>query len=54
MQRLRQFQQNYEQELVSKGVIPSITEQMIMQYAEQQHVQVATNIIDTQTSQRVK
>ncbi|CAF1609433.1 unnamed protein product [Adineta ricciae] len=52
MQRLRQFQQNYEQELVSKGVIPSTTEQVIRQYAEQQHVQVTTNNIDTQTLQR--
>ena len=54
MQRLRQLQQNYEQELVSKGVIPSTTEQVIKKYAEQQHVQVNTNKIDAQTIQRVK
>ncbi|CAF1143802.1 unnamed protein product [Adineta ricciae] len=54
MQRLRQFQQNYEQELVSKGVIPSTTEQVIKQYGEQQHVQVTTNNIDAQILQRKK
>jgi hypothetical protein len=36
MERLRQTQQQYEQELISKGIIPYTTEEAIKQSAEQQ------------------
>jgi hypothetical protein len=54
MQRLRQFQQQYEQELISKGIMPYTTEQAIQQYAEQQRIQMTTNKIATDNADRVR
>ncbi|UJR31154.1 hypothetical protein I4U23_018661 [Adineta vaga] len=55
MQRLRQSQQDYEQELISKGIMPSTTEQAIQQYAEQQrHVQITTNKINIEPTHQKK
>jgi len=54
MQRLRQFQQQYEQELISKGIMPYTTEQAIQHYAEQQRIQMTTNKIATDNSERVR
>jgi hypothetical protein len=53
MECLRQTQQQYEQELISKGIIPYPTEEAIKQYAEQQRTQIITDKIDTNKSNRV-
>jgi len=53
MERLRQTQQQYEQELLSKGIIPYTTEEAIKQYAEQQQTQIITDKPDTNNSTRV-
>ena len=42
MERLRQTQQQYEQELISKGLISHTTEEAIKQYAEEQKSQIIT------------
>ncbi|CAF0778656.1 unnamed protein product [Adineta steineri] len=54
MQRLRQSQQQYEQELISKGLIPYTTEEAIKNYVEQQRLQIITNNIDIDNSYRKK
>jgi response regulator of citrate/malate metabolism len=54
MQRLRQFQQQYEQELITKGIMPYTTEQVIQQYAEKQRIQMTTNKIATDNFDRVR
>jgi hypothetical protein len=46
MERLRQTQQQYEHELISKGIIPYTTEEAIKQHAEQQQTQIKTDKID--------
>lgn len=43
MKRLRQNQQEYEQELISKGILPHTTEEAIRQYSEQQRAQIKTS-----------
>ncbi|CAF1461268.1 unnamed protein product [Rotaria sordida] len=43
MERLRQIQQQYEQELISKGILPYTTEEAIKQYAEQQRTRMKTD-----------
>ena len=54
MERRRQNQQQYEQELISKGIMPYTTEEAIKQYAEQQRIQMTTNKIETTNSNHVK
>ncbi|CAF5166477.1 unnamed protein product, partial [Rotaria magnacalcarata] len=40
MERLRKMQQQYEQELIAKGILPHTTEEAIRQYAEQQRTRM--------------
>jgi hypothetical protein len=47
MERLRQTQQQYEHELISKGILPYTTEEAIKQHAEQQKTQMTTDKIDS-------
>ena len=47
MERLRQTQQQYENELISKGILPYTTEDAIKQHAEQQQIQITTDKIDS-------
>ena len=51
MARLRQTQQKYERELISKGIMPYTTEEAIKQYAEQP--QLKTDKIDPINAHRV-
>lgn len=53
MERLRQTQQQYEQELISKGIIPHTTEEAIKQYIEQQKTQIITDKNHTNNSHHV-
>jgi SOS response regulatory protein OraA/RecX len=55
MEHLRQTQQQYEQELISKGILPYTTEEAIKQYAEQQQqrTQIKTDKIDVNKINRV-
>lgn len=53
MQRLRQTQQQYEQELISKGILPYTTEEAIKQYAEQQKTQIIIHKNNSNNSNRV-
>jgi arginine/lysine/ornithine decarboxylase len=53
MKRLRQTQQQYEQDLISKGIIPYTTEEAIKQYAEQRKTQIITDKTDANNSNRV-
>jgi hypothetical protein len=54
MERLRQNQQQYEQKLISKGIIPHTTEEVIKQSAEQQGIQMSTNKIEIDHPNHVK
>ena len=54
MERLRQTQQHYEQELISKGILPYTTEEAIRQHAEQQQSQIKTDRIDLNRAHHVE
>ncbi|CAF3295168.1 unnamed protein product [Rotaria sp. Silwood2] len=45
MERLRQIQQQDEQDLISKGILPYTTEEAIKQYSEQQRTKMKTDKI---------
>jgi len=53
MKRLRQTQQQYEQDLISKGMLPYTTEEAIKQYAEQRKTQIIIDKTDANNSNRV-
>jgi hypothetical protein len=53
MQRLRRTQQQYEHELISKGIIPYTTEEAIKQYAEHQRTEMKTDHIDPNNTNHV-
>lgn len=54
MQRLRQNQQQYEQDLISQGLIPHTTEDAIKQLAEQRRTKTNIEKITTNNSAHVK
>ena len=45
MKRLRHIQQQHEQELIAKGIMPHTSEEAIKKYAEQQRTQMITDKI---------
>jgi hypothetical protein len=53
MKHLRQTQQQYEQDLISKGMLPYTTEEAIKQYAEQRKTQIIIDKTDANNSNRV-
>ncbi|CAF2160079.1 unnamed protein product [Rotaria magnacalcarata] len=54
MERLRKMQQQYEQELIAKGILPHTTEEAIRQYAEQQRTRMKPDKTITNNSNNKK